>query len=98
MGQRLNHIDLTSRGSQDEFFDPTGAGKRTPFNTAVSKDDGQTWEHKRTLDDDPHGWYCYTAIEFVDDRVLLGHCAGDRRTGGLATTRITMFNVDWLYS
>ena len=74
-----------------------GGGRRTPLNTAVSKDEGETWENIKVLEDDPHGWYCYTAIEFVDDRVLLGHCAGDRRTGGLSTTQITMFPVDWLY-
>ena len=31
------------------------------------------------------------------DQVLLGHCAGDRRTSGLNTTQITRFPLDWLY-
>jgi hypothetical protein len=72
-------------------------GKRTPFNVAISKDEGRTWERTKTLEDDPHGWYCYTAVEFVGDHVLLAHCAGDRRTGGLNTTQITRFPLDWLY-
>ena len=72
-------------------------GKRTPFNVAVSRDDGRTWEHTKTLEDDPRGWYCYTALAFVGDEVLLGHCAGDRRKGGLNTTQITQFSLDWLY-
>lgn len=71
--------------------------RRTPFNVAISRDEGQTWENIKTLEDDPHGWYCYTAIMFVKDRVLLGHCAGDRRKGGLNTTQITSFNVKWLF-
>jgi Neuraminidase (sialidase) len=72
-------------------------GKRTPFNAAVSSDEGRTWRRVKTLEDDPNGWYCYTAIEFVGDHVLLAHCAGDRRTGGLNTTQITRFSLDWLY-
>jgi Neuraminidase (sialidase) len=75
-----------------------GAGRRTPLNTAVSDDEGAAWTNIKVLENDPNGWYCYTAIAFVEDRVLLGHCAGDRRTSGLATTQITMFSVDWLYS
>ncbi len=72
-------------------------GKRTPFNVALSRDEGKTWEHTKTLENDPNGWYCYTALTFVDDHVLLGHCAGDRRTGGLNLTQITRFSLDWLY-
>ena len=72
-------------------------GKRTPLNAAVSRDDGKTWEKVRTLEDDPDGWYCYTAIEFVGDRVLLGYCAGDRAVGRLNRTQVTLFDVEWLY-
>jgi sialidase-1 len=77
--------------------DDAHRGKRTPLNVAISRDEGQTWEHTRTLEDDPEGWYCYTAIAFVDGRVLLGYCAGDRRVGLLNRTRIVAFNLDWLY-
>ena len=73
-------------------------GKRTPYNVAVSRDEGRTWQHVKTLEDDPDGWYCYTAVEFVGDHVLLAHCAGNRKTtGGLATTQITRFPLEWLY-
>lgn len=72
-------------------------GKRTPFRVAISKDEGKTWEKKKTLDDDPDGWYCYTAIEFVNERVLLAHCAGDATVGRLSRTRLTSFDIAWLY-
>jgi len=73
-------------------------GKRTPFNLAISKDEGKTWQKIKTVESDPNGWYCYTAIEFVDDFVLLGHCAGDRtKHGGLETTQVTRLSVDWIY-
>jgi len=77
--------------------DAAHRGKRTPFNAAISRDEGKTWENVKTLEDDPEGWYCYTAIEFAGPRVLLGHCAGQRATGGLNLTQITLFPVAWLY-
>ncbi len=74
-------------------------GNRTPYNLAISKDEGKTWEKIKPIASDPNGWYCYTAIEFVGDHVLLGHCAGDRsKNVGLATTNITRLNLDWIYS
>ena len=74
------------------------ADKRTPFNVAISEDEGQTWEHIRTVEDDPDGWYCYTAITFADEHALLGHCAGNRSEGtGLAVTHITRLSLDWIY-
>jgi hypothetical protein len=76
---------------------PSLRGKRTPLTVSLSRDEGRTWERVQTLEDDPHGWYCYTAMAFVGDHVLLGHCAGDRRKNGLATTQITRFPLAWLY-
>ena len=75
-----------------------GGGKRTPFNVAISKDEGKSWSKTKTIEYDPAGWYCYTAIEFIDDHVLLAHCAGDTRIGsGLATTHVTRLTLDWIY-
>jgi hypothetical protein len=71
-------------------------GKRTPLCVAVSSDDGKTWSRTKTLESDPHGWYCYTAMTFVGDHVLLAHCAGDlRKNNGLASTQVTRFPLDW---
>ena len=72
-------------------------GKRSPLNVAISRDEGRSWEHVKTLEDDPGGHYCYTAIEFVGEDVLLAYCAGQRKTGGLRCTQITRFSLDWLY-
>ncbi len=88
--------DLLMVWNNHENVDSAHRGKRTPYNVAISRDEGRTWQNVRTLDDDPHGWYCYTAVDFIGDHVLLAHCAGDRRTGGLAATRITRFPVAWL--
>jgi len=78
--------------------DEKGRGIRTPFNVAISKDEGKTWIKTKTLEDDPDGWYCYTAIDFVGDYVLLGHCAGNRKLhNGLETTQITRLSLKWIY-
>lgn len=71
--------------------------KRTPFRVAVSDDEGRTWKLTKTIEDDPDGWYCYTAIEFVNGSVLLGHCAGKAGGGdGLSLTQVVRFDIDWL--
>lgn len=73
---------------------PILAGRRVPLSMAVSKDDGQTWTLVKTLEGNlRNGWYCYIAIHFVGDDILLGYCALD----GLAHSRITKVPVSWLY-
>ena len=71
-------------------------GKRTPLVAAVSSDGGKTWPVRKALENDPDGWYCYTAIHFADDAVLLAYCAGDKKTGGLNRLRIRRVALDWL--
>jgi Neuraminidase (sialidase) len=73
-------------------------GKRTPLCAAVSRDEGKTWSAPKVIEGDPDGWYCYTAIEFVGDRVLLAYCAGKGRGEGLNTTHVTSLPVTWLYA
>ena len=72
-------------------------GKRTPLCAAVSRDEGKTWSTPKTIEPDPEGWYCYTAIEFVGDRVLLWYCVGKGRAEGLNTTHVTSVPVGWVY-
>ncbi|GIW94412.1 MAG: hypothetical protein KatS3mg110_2453 [Pirellulaceae bacterium] len=91
--------DLLLVWNDHSSIPPELAGKRTPLCVAVSSDDGRTWRNQRTIAADPDGWYCYTAIEFVGNHVLLGHCAGNRKVdGGLAKTDITRFSLEWLYA
>ncbi len=66
---------------------------RRPFTAAISKDDGKTWEHIQNVGTDPQGWYCYTAIAFVDEHVLLAHC----EYPGLNSLQITRIPIRWLY-
>lgn len=78
---------------------PERDGKRTPLVAAISKDNGKTWSNRQVIESDPEGWFCYTAMEFVDDTVLLAYCAGDNRdklNSGLNRTRIRRIPLDQL--
>jgi Neuraminidase (sialidase) len=49
---------------------------RTPLVAAVSRDNGASWSEPVTLEVAPGG-YCYTAIHFEKEHVLLAYCAGN---------------------
>ena len=71
---------------------------RTPLVSAISKDDGSTWESHRLLESDFAHGYCYTAIHFVEGAVLLAYCAGGPECGWvLSRTRIRSVPVAWFY-
>jgi len=71
---------------------------RTPLNTAVSEDEGKTWIKIKTMEDDPDGWYCYTAIHFTGNHLLLAYCAGSHsKKTHLSTTRITRLKLNKIY-
>ena len=70
-------------------------GRRTPLAAALSSDEGLTWHGAKLLEGDPKGWFCYIAIQPVDDgTVLLGYCAYN----DLGHTRIVKVPVDWFYA
>ncbi len=84
----------------NDNYDPENkdGGRRSPLNIAISRDEGKTWEKKKTLESNPNGWYCYTAIQFFGDHVLLGHAAGNTKNNvGLETTQVTRLHLDWVY-
>ena len=73
--------------------------KRTPLVSAISKDNGKTWINHRVIESNPDGWFCYTAMDFLDDAVLLAYCAGDNReklNSGLNRTRIRRVPLETL--
>lgn len=89
--------DLVLVWNDHEKITPELRDKRTPLNVAISKDEGRTWQNTKILEDDPQGWYCYTAVEFVGDQVLLGYCSTDATFKHLRQTKLARFPVSWLY-
>ncbi len=75
---------------------PFPTGRRTPLCVALSQDEGQTWSRSRIIEENPDGWYCYTSITFVKDRMLLAYCAGDRQVGGLNRLKVLSISKDLL--
>lgn len=51
-------------------------GGRTPFVLAVSDDNGKTFSEPVVFEDDELSGYCYCAIYFTEDKMLLAYCAG----------------------
>ena len=90
--------DLLMVWNNNDGENPAIKGKRTPLTVAVSKDDGKSWQHIKNLEDNPDGWYCYIAMDFVGDNVLLSYCAGSQsQKSHLNVTDITRLNLDWVY-
>ncbi|NND07332.1 MAG: exo-alpha-sialidase [Saprospiraceae bacterium] len=90
--------DLLAVWNNNLSTDEKISKKRTPLNIAISKDEGVSWERIKTLESDPMGWYCYIAMQFVDQKVLLGYCAGNQATGGLNDTSIKNVDLSWVYN
>lgn len=71
---------------------------RTPLAAAISQDEGQTWKNFRLLEDDPNRGFCYIAIHFHDDAVLLAYCAGGiEGIGVLELQRLRRVGIGWFY-
>jgi len=63
---------------------------RTPFVSAVSQDEGRTWQHERIIAGDREGDYGYQSVDFLDDVAIIGY----HRRDGLHVVRI---EVAWFY-
>ena len=64
-------------------------GGRTPFVMAVSDDNGKTFSEPVIFEDDQLTGYCYCAIYFTNDKMLLSYCAGgEEERLCLAKTRL----------
>ena len=82
-----SRFDLKRKGGWD--------GKRTPLSAALSRDEGETWQGTKVIENDPSGHFCYIAIQPLDDgAVLLGYSA----YSGLSHARIVKVPLNWFYS
>ena len=91
--------DLLMVWNNHAQIDSSLQGKRTPLTVAVSQDEGKTWSYIKDLEKNPYGWFCYTAIEFLDKHVLMAYCAGDRRyEKGLSVTKLSTLPLNWIYA
>lgn len=73
----------------------TTGSKRTPLTVAVSKDEGETWENLKNIEDDEYN-YAYPSITFVNDLALLTYFVYDERTS-LIHLKLKTIPVNWFY-
>ncbi|RTE53530.1 exo-alpha-sialidase [Arenibacter aquaticus] len=83
--------------NNNDGSNPATKNKRTPLTMAISKDEGKTWTAIKNIEEDPNGWYCYTALYFVDPQnIIMAYCSGNRTSGnGLETSSITVLSREW---
>lgn len=77
---------------------PEHAQKRTPLTVAISRDEGQTWEHTKNLEHDPEGNYAYTSITFLDDEVLFTYWEWFPERAPWISLKLAIAPLSWLYS
>ena len=71
-------------------------GGRTPLVSAVSRDEGKSWEHFKEVEADPNSGYCYTSIGFLGKRVFLAYWMGESKGGATVTRlRLRRLALDW---
>lgn len=71
---------------------------RTPLVCAVSRDEGKTWVQRKLLETSVSNGFCYTAILFVKDRILLSYQSGGRDTAMvLDRNRVRLLDLEWVY-
>lgn len=90
-----NSAELAAVFNDHSGHFPFPKGKRTPLVGAISDDGGKSWSRRRSIESDPNGWYCYTAIHFSNDSMFLAYCAGDSKVGGLNRLRIRRISLPW---
>jgi sialidase-1 len=71
-------------------------GKRTPLNSAISRDGGQTWQNVRALEHNAKRGFAYTSVLFHQDRVLLSYYVHDEESGRISS-RFRSLPVKWFY-
>ena len=80
--------------NDNDDSNPRTGNQRTPLNLAISTDHGKTWSHKKTIENDPDGWFCYTAIHFHKKHLLLGYISGSQsRKAHLSASRIVQIRL-----
>ncbi len=71
---------------------------RTPLILARSKNEGKTWQDHIVLESSPEHGFCYVAIHFTDDAMLLSYCCGgDKDSWVLQNTKLVRIELDSMF-
>ena len=72
------------------------SGIRRPLSTAISRDEGETWESIRDLETEPPNTYAYPSVVFVEDRALFSYYVSPQLIRG-ASLKVKSVPISWLY-
>ena len=72
-------------------------GERTPLCTAISRDDGATWEKIKNIEHKPGGAAAYAAVTFIGDEALVTYYYQARGMGAASDVRLKIVPVAWFY-
>jgi sialidase-1 len=72
-------------------------GERMPLSTAISRDDGTTWENIKDLESVPRGAAAYASIFFREDEALVCYYYQVTGFGGASGIRVKRVPLKWFY-
>ncbi|SCC51701.1 Predicted neuraminidase (sialidase) [Chitinophaga costaii] len=91
--------DLLLAWNNNDGTNYTIKDRRTPYNIAISTDEGNSWPSIITLESNPDGWYAYTSIHYMGKYVFLAHSDGRVSRGTQQSViSITRLDINWIYS
>ena len=88
---------LTDYSGQFPFTpSPSPYRGRSPWVAEFSEDGGRTWSHRKLLESDPQQDYCYPALHFSGDSLLLAYHAFSRTPDQPSRLFIRRISLPWL--
>ncbi|NND07333.1 MAG: exo-alpha-sialidase [Saprospiraceae bacterium] len=100
--ERIPHSnDLLAVWNNNLTLNPEEASLRTPLSIAISDDKGISWKKIKSLENDPDRRYCYTAMHFIEDAVLLAYADGsylaETHWGPIKMIKVPLSWINQLY-
>ena len=81
----------------DTYVDGQGhGGKRTPLRAAISKDEGETWVHYRTLESNADESYAYTSLTFHKGQALISYYV-QKHDEKAISSKFRSIPIAWFY-
>jgi len=70
---------------------------RTPLVSAISKDEGKSWQNHFLIEDDQNRGFCYTSILFTNDKIILSYLILCSK-GEPELLRVTILKMEEIYN
>lgn len=70
---------------------------RTPLSAAISKDEGQTWEHVKDIDNRPGRDAAYPSVTFVGDEALIAYYSRSTKWKRDAEVTLRIYRTEQFY-